>query len=109
MSKIPLLGLTLNELNQVVKNVGMPTFSAKQTALDAAVKIRGQLYAVLRAQQRALLRDNFIIRLNVEFQNLARHGRRKGHLIDIAGRGKRRHEQRFTGKHSAERLAEAAL
>ena len=84
-------------------------FSAKQTALDAAVKIRGQLYAVLRAQERALLRDNFIIRLNVEFQNLARHGRRKGHLIDIAGRGKRRHEQRFTGKHSAERLAEAAL
>ena len=32
MSKIPLLGLTLNELNQVVKNVGMPTFSAKQIA-----------------------------------------------------------------------------
>lgn len=32
MSKIPLLGLTLNELHQVVKSVGMPTFSAKQIA-----------------------------------------------------------------------------
>ena len=32
MQKRPLLGLTLSELQNVVKNLGMPGFSAKQIA-----------------------------------------------------------------------------
>ena len=32
MQKQPLLGMTLSELQAVVKNMGMPSFSAKQIA-----------------------------------------------------------------------------
>ncbi len=73
MTKIPLLGMTLTELQSVVKHVGMPAFTAKQIASWLYVKKVNTIDEMtnLSLKARADLNESYCVGLEAPVESMA--------------------------------------